>query len=205
MNKNIQIDAKSPVDEAVDSHEKRLTLRSTGALILCAGLGIGQTVFATSASEPHPQNGDQLMSADADGKPVALRADQIPVNSKPIQVFPFDPKTGEVKNGSRLNKIILMRLAASELSDEMKAVSANGVVAYSSVCTHQGCEVSEWVAKDKVLMCYCHFSKFSPALGGEVVSGPAPRTLPLLPLREENGVLVVAGNFTSSPGVSKQS
>ena len=81
--------------------------------------------------------------------------------------------------------------------------SAGEFKAFSAVCTHQGCEISEWVPKDQTLMCYCHFSKFSPGRAGEVMAGPAPRTLPLLPLKEVDGVLVVAGPFTARPGVAK--
>jgi len=134
---------------------------------------------------------------------VPLRGAEILPDAKPLQAFPLEPTSGEVRNGTRLNKVILVRIAPADLTDETRPYAAAGVLAYSAVCTHQGCEVSEWVAKDKTLMCYCHFSKFSPGRAGEVVAGPAPRTLPLLPLKEEDGVLVVAGPFTSNPGVSK--
>jgi Rieske Fe-S protein len=47
--------------------------------------------------------------------------------------------------------------------------------AFTSVCTHQGCQVAEVV---KTINCNCHGSKYS-ITDGSVVNGPA--TLPLAP------------------------
>ncbi|WP_088179537.1 ubiquinol-cytochrome c reductase iron-sulfur subunit [Zoogloea sp. LCSB751] len=187
----------------VANPNRRETLKATSALLLCAGLGIGRNALADDDANSKPKVGDQLARTDAEGKAQPLRCNEIQADAKPVAAFPFEPASGEVRDGSRLNKVILVRVDPQELTDETRAYAAGGVLAYSAVCTHQGCEVSEWVAKDKTLMCYCHFSKFSPSQGGQVVAGPAPRTLPLLPLKEENGVLVVAGPFTSHPGVAK--
>ena len=62
-------------------------------------------------------------------------------------------------------------------------------VAYSAVCTHQGCTVAY---KDGNLACPCHGSVFDPADGAAVVSGPAPRPLPEIPVKVEGGEVVRA-------------
>jgi Rieske Fe-S protein len=74
------------------------------------------------------------------------------------------------------------------------------VVAYSAVCTHQGCDVTEFVGAEKVLMCFCHFSKFNPA-DGTVAKGPAAKPLVYVPLTEKDGLLTIAGGFSNKPGV----
>ena len=51
-------------------------------------------------------------------------------------------------------------------------------VAYSAICTHQGCTVAY---KGGKLACPCHGSVFDPAKGAEVVAGPAPSPLPRSP------------------------
>jgi Rieske Fe-S protein len=46
--------------------------------------------------------------------------------------------------------------------------------AFSAICTHQGCTVSD--GSDGVIPCTCHGSQFSLA-DGSVVQGPATRPL----------------------------
>lgn len=203
MNKTPCSQENADTPDTLSSPDRREALRASSALLLCAGFGLGKSALADSGTHSRPKVGDQLVRSDANGQPVPLRSAEILPDTRPLQAFPLEPASGEVRNGTRLNKVILVRVAPADLTDETRPYAAGGVLAYSAVCTHQGCEVSEWVAKDKTLMCYCHFSKFSPGRAGEVVAGPAPRTLPLLPLKEEDGVLVVAGPFTSNPGVSK--
>ena len=62
-------------------------------------------------------------------------------------------------------------------------------VAYSAVCTHQGCKVAY---QDGNLACPCHGSTFDPANGASVVTGPATRPLPEIPVKVEGGEVVKA-------------
>ena len=62
-------------------------------------------------------------------------------------------------------------------------------VAYSAICTHQGCTVAYQGGQ---LACPCHGSVFDPAKGAEVVAGPAPRPLPEIPVKVEGGEIVKA-------------
>ena len=62
-------------------------------------------------------------------------------------------------------------------------------VAYSAICTHQGCTVAY---KDGNLACPCHGSVFDPANGASVVAGPAQRPLPEIPVKAEGGEVVRA-------------
>lgn len=64
-------------------------------------------------------------------------------------------------------------------------------VAYSAVCTHQGCDVS-YNADSGNLDCPCHGSAFDPAQGAEVTGGPAPEPLPEIPVQVQDGAVVRA-------------
>jgi len=148
--------------------------------------------FATSSVSAQTKT-TLLVDADAEGDYKPLRpADLKP--TKPLLVYPFDPAAGKPKNESRLNKLILVRLPEDQMTPETHARSASGVVAYSGICTHQGCEVKTWMSKESVLACYCHASKFNLFDGAKVVSGPAPNPLPAIPLTLAGEFLALAVN-----------
>lgn len=171
-------------------------------VIQIAALGLAGGIAMPAAFAQSPlKAGDRLVPDDHEGKPVALRpADLKP--GKPLLAFAFDPSTGSVRNESRLNKLVLLRLDEAELDAATKARAAGGVLALSAICTHQACEVKTWLAKERALVCFCHSSKFRPLEGGAVASGPAARSLPTLPLKLEGGELVVAGPFSAAPGAA---
>ena len=62
-------------------------------------------------------------------------------------------------------------------------------VAYSAVCTHQGCTVAY---KNGQLACPCHGSVFDPADEAAVVAGPAPKPLPEIPVKVQGGEVIKA-------------
>jgi Rieske Fe-S protein len=51
-----------------------------------------------------------------------------------------------------------------------------------------------------MMLCVCHGSEFDPLDRAKVTFGPAPRRLPMLPVKVENGVLMVARPFEGKPG-----
>lgn len=70
------------------------------------------------------------------------------------------------------------------------------VRAYSRICTHAGCSVCVFRADQSLLVCPCHHSTFDASAGGRIVSGPASKPLPELPLAvDDEGVLVADGDF----------
>lgn len=54
--------------------------------------------------------------------------------------------------------------------------TAQGVRAYSAICTHLGCVVA-WNDMIGAIQCPCHDGRFNPA-SGAVISGPPPAPLP---------------------------
>jgi Rieske Fe-S protein len=169
------------------------------------GLGLGlclapaQLSGQSDPASSFPKTGDLLVRAGvADLQP--LTPDDIALNEAPTTAWAMDPVDKTVRSGSRLNAILLVRLDPSRLSDATRSLAAAGVVAYTAICTHSGCEVSDWLAENQILSCPCHDSLFDPKDNGRVVDGPAPRILPALPLKVVVGKLAVAGPFTSRVG-----
>lgn len=168
--------------------------------LLLAGLGLA--AGQTDAASARPAAGDLLIkNGDAGKTPLTPR--DIPLGAAPTMAWAMEPRGQTVRSGSRLNQILLLRLDADTLAAETQSHAADGVVAYTSICTHTGCDVDTWLAPEQMLSCPCHDSMFDPKDGGKVVDGPAPRVLPALPLRIADGKLVVAQPFTSPIGFQK--
>lgn len=174
------------------SPERRAFLRRS------AGLGLALCLDPARAQDDDPRSqrpiaGDRLVLADATDAPTPLRADDVAADAtKPLVALPFDLASGIVRDASKLNRVLLVRLGAQEIA------------AFSAICTHEACAISAWIPAEQRLLCPCHFSKFDVRDGGAVVEGPAPRGLPRLPLRVDEGdVLVVDGGFSAPPGVRR--
>lgn len=70
------------------------------------------------------------------------------------------------------------------------------IVAYSILCTHQGCPTL-YDTKDRCFKCPCHFSIFDAEKGGQGVCGQAPTKLPQVVLEynaKDDSVHAVAVN-----------
>jgi rieske iron-sulfur protein len=168
--------------------------------LLLAGFGLA--LRQTDASSIRPKVGD-LFVKSGDASKAALAPGDIPIGAAQTLVWPMDPTDGTVRSGSRLNQVILLRLEPDTLTSETRARAADGVVAYTSICTHTGCDVDDWQASERLLACQCHFSQFDPRDAAKVVDGPAPRPLPALPLKIVDGKLAVARPFTAPVAFEK--
>ena len=70
--------------------------------------------------------------------------------------------------------------------------SAGQLAVLSAVCTHLGCTVP-WIDKQSTFVCPCHQAIFDPS--GKLIGGPAPRSMDVLPMKIEQGVLKVQYQF----------
>jgi rieske iron-sulfur protein len=187
----------------VDSFSERPGRRS----ILKAGIGLGISLGSgvslapeasgqQDAASQRPKEGDLFIKV-GDSAATPLAPADIPLGGRQTMAWPMDPADKTLRSGSRLNRVMLLRLDSEKLSPETKSRAVDGVVAYTAICTHAGCEITEWISEEQLLFCPCHESKFEPKDGAKVVDGPAPRMLPALPLKLVEGKLAVAKPFTS--------
>jgi len=181
--------------------DRRELLKAAMAGTLTWRVGPAARAQTDAASLP-AQPGDRLVRL-GDSAKNPLTPGDIAVGAIQTTAVPMDEKTGTLRSGSRLNQVLLLRFDPSTLMPETRARAADGVVAYTAICTHNGCDVDDWIAGEKILSCSCHTSMFDPKDGAKVVDGPAPRALPALPLTVVDGLLVVAGPFTSKVGFEK--
>jgi len=155
-------------------------------------------------SDERPQKADVLVFSEGEHAGEVIKPQDLKLGGPPVQAWPRDSKTSVVRKGSRLNEVLVIRLDPAELDDETRAYAAEGIVAYSAICSHAGCPVTGWLKGDAgdndVFKCFCHNSEFDPRHSAQVVFGPAPRRLAALPLTTAGGSLTVAATFVGKVG-----
>lgn len=155
-------------------------------------------VFADEAVD-RPKEGDYFVDFE-DTKFTPLRADQIIIGQPQIIAWPVSPNSKIVRDGSRLNKVLLLRIDPATMTEQTRSRSAEGIIAYSAICQHGGCEVTNWIDGPNILECPCHNSQYNPRDAALVIDGPTPKPLPALPIKIIDGVIVAAGTFTGRVG-----
>jgi rieske iron-sulfur protein len=176
--------------------QRRTVLRGAAGLVLAWLTPV--RAFAQEAQGPPPAEGDLLVRVGDDNL-IPIAPDDVPFDGRGLMVWAINPK-GDVVKSSAMHRIIVARLNPATLSDGTRALAADDLVAYSAICTHNGCEVDAPLGESQTIFCSCHSSTFDPRESGAVIGGPAPRRLPQLPLRQVDGRIIVAGSFTATPG-----
>lgn len=158
-------------------------------------------------SDLRPQKADVLVFAEGERAGQEIKPEELKSGGPAVRAWPKDPKTSVIRKGSRLNEVVVVKLDPAELDEDTRPRSADGIIAYSAICSHAGCPITMWVKAAKedkdVLKCACHNSEFDPRRSAQVVFGPAPRRLAALPLAIADGALTVAGPFIGKAGVQQ--
>ena len=175
---------------------KRRTVLGLSLAPLFAGLA--RAAEEGEAAKP-PAPDDRFVFLSGPKKGQVVRAEDLALGGPQVQAYPMAPD-GTVRSDSRLNLVILARFDPATLTDETRARAADGVVAYSAICTHQGCPVNMWSKERNAFVCSCHASVFDPRNAAEVIDGPAPRPLASLGLRLKDGVVTIASTFSGRVG-----
>jgi ubiquinol-cytochrome c reductase iron-sulfur subunit len=171
-----------------------------GAAALAPALSLGPVLDTSGLRETPWRRGRRLV--DSEGRP--LRAEAISTDTF-YSAYPEGAKKDKI--GSPL---VVVRLDPDrlDLPPERSEWAPEGILAFSKICTHAGCAVSEYrtplfepTAPSPALVCPCHYSTFDPATGGDVVFGPAGRPLPQLPLViDARGELRAGGGYSGPVG-----
>ena len=175
---------------------KRRTI--LGLLLAPLFAGSARAAEEGEAAKP-PTPDDRFVFLTGPKKGQVVRADDLALGGPQVQAYPMAPD-GSVRSDSRLNLVILARFDPAILTDETRARAADGVVAYSAICTHQGCPVNMWSKERQAFVCSCHASIFDPRNAAEVIDGPAPRPLASLALKLKDGVVTIASTFSGRVG-----
>jgi rieske iron-sulfur protein len=117
-------------------------------------------------SDERPQKADLLVFSEGEHADDVIKPEDLKLGGPPVRAWPKDPKTALIRKGSRLNEVLIVRLNPADLDDDTRSRSADGIVAYSAICSHAGCPVTAWVKEatgdNDVFKCVCHNSEYDP-------------------------------------------
>ena len=122
------------------------------------------------------------------------------------QVLPEieDPEHRKLSDIAK-DAVLLIRLRPQEfnLDADRLAMTHEGIIAFSKICSHMGCAVALYEQQTKHLLCPCHQSTFDVTRAAKVIFGPAARPLPQLDITIDNeGYLVARQPFSEPVGPS---
>jgi len=101
--------------------------------------------------------------------------------------------------------VLLIRLRPQDfqLTPKKLAMTHDGIIAFSKICSHMGCAVALYEQQTKHLLCPCHQSTFDVPRGAKVIFGPAARPLPQLDITvDAEGYLIARAAFSEPVGPS---
>lgn len=181
--------------------DRRNLIIGGAGLLVGLGLSPGETEAAKKPDRLPPQVGDRLMVTRGKHKDEFLRPEMLEFGKKLLEGFPYGVKDEVLRRRNRFNRLVFVRVKPDLIEADIAPRAADGVLVYSAICTHKGCTIKAWNAKDRRLRCHCHLSEFDVLTGGSARGGPARTPLPMLGVAiDDEGFLVVAEGFNRKPG-----
>ncbi len=122
------------------------------------------------------------------------------------QVLPeiADPEHRKLSDIAK-DAVLLIRLRPQEfnLEADRLAMTHDGIIAFSKICSHMGCAVALYEQQTKHLLCPCHQSTFDVTRAAKVIFGPSARPLPQLDITiDQEGYLLARQPFSEPVGPS---
>jgi ubiquinol-cytochrome c reductase iron-sulfur subunit len=216
------VEERPPLDHGAEEHQEVAGELRSGAdglsrrgLLLGAagvcGCCVGAAALVPAASLG-PRVGGRLASSPWRPGRLLVDEDDRPIAADRLEVGGFLTAFPQGADKSDLGaSVVVVRVDPADLHPAADRAdwSPQGYVAYSKVCTHAGCAVSEFrspkspttTASGPALVCPCHYSTFDVTRGAKVTFGPAGRPLPQLPLRiDARRRLRAGGELSDQPG-----
>ncbi len=187
---------RADVPEGTLDKERRFVLRLLGVAFAAVGVAI---IFPIRSLGPHPS--DDLRETDFAKGVRLVTVDGAPIKSDQLGVGEIVTAFPEGHTKAADSPTLVIRY------DEEKFVSAGGredwvaegMVAYSKICTHAACAVGLYQNVTGLLLCPCHQSTFDVNDACKPRFGPATRALPQLPIAIDSEGFVVAQSDYPEP------
>ena len=168
-------------------------------------VGTSLPVFA-DAQKDAPQVGDVFVYVDGPKKGSVAMVDDVVLDAAPLTVMAKDPN-GAVRDGDNFT-VLLYKIAKDKVPADMLADTIDGLAAWSAICTHQGCTMTDIHQKSIAVnafgfICPCHDAIFDPTQEGKNTGGATSATLAYFPIKSDGGKIVVKDLPSAHVGIKK--
>jgi rieske iron-sulfur protein len=153
-----------------------------------------------------PQVGDVFVYADGPKKGNIAMVEDVAQDAAPLLVVAKDPN-GAIRDGDNF-QVLLYKIAKDQVPADMLGDTIDGLAAWSAVCTHQGCTMTEVHQKSIAVnafgfICPCHDAIFDPTQEGKNTGGATSATLAYFPIKSDGGKIVVKDLPSAHVGIKK--
>ncbi len=159
------------------THSRRIFLKHLGMIALTGTLG-----WSLAACDTGGMEGDGDEGRNTGGDP-ALNGIVATANKVTIDLS----KVSRLRNAG--GYLILINEDGHSVHVIVINVDGSTFKAFTSICTHQGCDVASYSSSTQRIICNCHGSEFD--LNGNPVAGPAPSPLRSYPVTRSGDILTV--------------
>src|SRR5690349_11025491 len=105
---------------------RRSVLKACCGLALCAPAAVRGDESDDAAAPP--QTGDALVFAYGERAGQVIAPADVVLGAKQLLAYPMHRATHRIRDGSRLNQLVVVRLPPDKLGEETRARSVDGVV-----------------------------------------------------------------------------
>jgi Rieske Fe-S protein len=112
----------------------------------------------------------------------------LPVRAKELAFFPLIPEEEVPRAGVKKSELTFSVNGKERKARVFIVISAAGPTVFSAVCSHLGCLVS-YQKEKREFVCPCHGGRYD--LTGKNIAGPPPAPLKRLPVKMQDGIMLV--------------
>lgn len=143
-------------------HTRRGFLRQAGLLVLTGTFGTALGCDSSTANDFGGSSSTGDSSAGTNG--ITLSGTILTIDL-----------TQQVRLASAGGFLLVQRISGQSVRAALVNVDGTEIRAFTSICTHQACDINHYSTGSQRLQCPCHGSQFD--LDGRAVRGPATRAL----------------------------
>src|SRR5262245_60841663 len=101
-------------------HTRRMVLKAALGLGLGWSFSHGAMAQDTDPRDARPRAGDRFVFATGERKGDLITSADLPLGGPPVLAYPTDPESQVVRDGSRLNQVVLIRFDPETLAEDTR-------------------------------------------------------------------------------------